>query len=372
MIDQPDLQNGPRPVRVALALPLSRPRVTWILLGAIVVVFVIETAAGGSTETEVLIRLGAKVTHRIASGEYWRLFTAMFLHIGLLHLAFNGYALVALGTELERLIGWTRFMAVYLAAGLLGSLASYAFSAGLSAGASGAIFGIIGALGAYFYLHRQQLGAWGQRRLANVLLLIVVNIILGLRPQSGIDNLAHLGGLFGGLGLGWAVAPRYAVNPLELRLTDRNRLARYWPAFATAALILVAGSFLATLHHRGSADYLLSEAQDAVDREAWDEAAAELEQLVAAHPAEATAAAYFYLGLARNHLDQHDLASEAYESALELAPDDSSTHWNLALTYSELGRVAEACLQFGAYLALAPQDYDVVRSQLNELGCPAP
>lgn len=372
MTDQPAPQAGPRPVRVSFALPLSRPRVTWILLGAIVVAFVIETAAGGSTDTGVLIRLGAKVPHRIASGEYWRLFTSMFLHVGLLHLAFNGYALVALGTELERLFGWRRFLAVYLFSGLFGSLASYAFSAGLSAGASGAIFGLIGALGAYFYLHRQQLGAWGQRRLANVLFLIGVNLLLGFRHQSGIDNLAHLGGLVAGLGLGWAVAPRYAVHPLGLQLRDRNRLARYWPALAVAAVMLAGGSWLATLRQRGSAGYLLARAQDAVEREAWGEAAAELEELVVAHPDDVTASIYFYLGLARNNLGQHELAAGAYESALALESEDSSTRWNLALTYRELGRYTEACHQFEAYLTLVPLDVDIVRRQLAELQCPAP
>jgi rhomboid protease GluP len=88
-----------QPRQVSLPVPLHRPIVTWVLLAIIGVVFVAETLAGGSQNTEVLVRLGAKVTPLIASGEYWRLFTAMFLHIGTMHLLFNSYALFIIGTE---------------------------------------------------------------------------------------------------------------------------------------------------------------------------------------------------------------------------------------------------------------------------------
>jgi len=83
------------------------------------------------------------------------LFTSMFLHVGILHLAFNGYALVIIGADVERLLGWGGFLVLYLLSGLFGSLASYAFNTGISAGASGAIFGLIGGLAAFFALHRQ-------------------------------------------------------------------------------------------------------------------------------------------------------------------------------------------------------------------------
>jgi len=238
-----------QPRRVSYALPLSKPIFTWVLLGLIVAVFGVETLAGGSTSTLVLVQMGAKVTPLIAAGQYWRLLTSMFLHIGLLHLFFNAYALIVIGMELERILGWERFLAVYLLSGLFGGLASYAFSLNLAAGASGAIFGLIGALGAFFLLHRQQLGAWGQRRLVNILVLIAINLFLGF-TQPGIDNLAHLGGLVSGLGLGWALAPRYELDPTQDRLVDRNHMGRYWPALALAVVLLVGGIGLATLAYR--------------------------------------------------------------------------------------------------------------------------
>jgi rhomboid protease GluP len=354
----------PQPRRASYALPLSKPVVTWILLGVIVVVFLVETAAGGSTETDVLVRLGAKVTPLIASGEYWRLLTSMFLHIGLVHLAFNGYALIVIGTELERLLGWGRFLTIYLLSGLFGSLASYALSSSLSAGASGAIFGVIGALAAFFLRHRQQLGRWGQRRLANIAFLLVINLFFGF-TRPGIDNLAHLGGLVSGFFLGWVLVPHYQLDPVELRLVDRNRLGRYWPALVLALVILVGGTVAVTVIRRDSPVSRLFAAQDAIEREAWEEAVVELEQVVTQDPT--LADAYFYLGLARNHLDQSRSAAYAYESALALEPDFSSAHWNLALTYLQLERHAEARGHFETYLELNPNEAEQVQPYLDEL-----
>jgi rhomboid protease GluP len=175
----------------------------------------------------------------------------MFLHIGIMHLLFNAYALIVIGIELERLFGPWRFLTLYLLAGLFGSLASYAFSTSLAAGASGAIFGLIGGLAAFFALHRERLGTWGRRRLGNIAFLIALNLFLGF-TQPGIDNLAHLGGLLSGIALGWAMAPRYELDPIRLQVVDRNQLGRYWPALGVAVVLLVSGIALATLYYRHS------------------------------------------------------------------------------------------------------------------------
>jgi rhomboid protease GluP len=359
-------QTQPGPSRASYALPLYRPVVTWILLVAIGLMFVAETVAGGSTQTEVLVRLGAKVTPLIAQGEYWRLFTAMFLHIGILHLAFNGYALLAIGTELERLFGSPRFVAIYLLSGLFGTAASYAFSYSIAAGASGAIFGLIGALAAFFTLHRERLGAWGRARLGNIAFLVAINLFLGF-TQPGIDNLAHLGGLVSGFGLGWALAPRYTMDPVRLRIVDRNRPSRYWPALLLATALLVASTALATLAHRTSPRMALFQGQQAAEQGDWEEAASKLERALAQDPAIGDVGVYFYLGLARNKLGQPQLAVAAYEQALAFEPDDTASHWNLALTYMELERYAAARQHFESYLALNPDAGSEVQPYLNEL-----
>jgi rhomboid protease GluP len=363
----PDEAANHQPQRTAYRLPLYRPIVTWVLLAIIVVVFLVETMLGGSTEVDVLIRMGAKFTPLIAAGEYWRLLTSMFLHIGVMHLAFNGYALFVIGTELERLLGPGRFLSIYLLSGLFGSLASYALSDSLAAGASGAIFGIIGALASFFLVHRERLGAWGSRRLANIGVIIVFNLIWGFSQPGRIDNYAHVGGLLAGLALGWALAPRYELDRVRVQVIDRNNLGRYWPALGLAVLLLLGGTALVTAVQRDSPRSHLYRGQLAIEREAWDEAAAELEQAIAQDPSLADPAIYFHLGLARNYLEQPQQAIPAYQAALELDPAHSASLWNLAMTYFDLERYAEARTLLETYAELTPAGPVEVKPYLDEL-----
>ena len=355
-----------QPRTVSYRLPLSRPIVTWILLAILVIVFAGETVAGGSTEIDVLVRMGAKVTPLIAAGEYWRLLTSMFLHIGLMHLAFNAYALIILGTELERLYGPGRLVAIYLFSGLFGSLASYAFSYNLAAGASGAIFGLIGALAAFFLVHRERLGTYGRTRLANIAFLIAVNLFFGF-TQTGIDNFAHIGGLLSGLALGWALVPKYQLDPIRYEIIDRNQLQRYWPALALAAALMVGGTALVTVFHRDSVQSHLFRGQQAVERDAWDEAVAEFEQAIDRDPDLADVSTYFYLGLAYNYLGELEKAAGAYESGLELEAHHSPTLWNLALTYLDLEQYARSRSLFETYRELNPAETLEVQPYLDEL-----
>ena len=229
-----------------LAIPLSSPFVTYVLLAVIVGVWLLMEAAGGSTQTSVLIQFGANSgRHILVEGETWRLFTSMFVHIGFAHLAFNAYALFVLGIEMERIYGPVRFTTIYLLSGLFGSLASFA-SRGpfvLSAGASGAIFGIIGMNLAYFYLHRQAFGQVGRQRIMSTLLIIVINLIFGF-TVPGIDNVAHIGGLIAGAILGYVMAPRYQVAEAysaNQHLEDTNTLAKRWWIPILTLIVLVAG-----------------------------------------------------------------------------------------------------------------------------------
>ena len=358
---------GQQTQQASFRLPLHRLMATWALLAAIVAVFLVETLLGGSTNSEVLLRMGAKYTPLIAAGEYWRLFTSMFLHIGVMHLAFNGYALFIIGTELERLFGTGRFLSVYLFSGLFGSLVSYALSDSLSAGASGAIFGIIGALAAFFLIHRERLGAWGMRRLGNIALVLVLNLAWGFSQPNRIDNRAHLGGLLAGLALGWALAPRYELDWVRGQVVDRNRLGRYWPALGLAALLLVGGTALSTTVYRDSPRSHLVLGQQAIEAEEWDKAAAELEQAIALDPELANASVYFHLGLAYNYLEQPQKAIAAYEVALQLDPNQAASHWNLAMTYLEVERYADARVSFEAYAELTPAGSVEVQPYIDEL-----
>jgi rhomboid protease GluP len=284
-----------------------------------------------------------------------------------LHLLFNGYALMAIGLQLERLIGTGRFVAIYFLSGLFGSLASFAFSHSLSAGASGAIFGLIGALAAFFALHRRSLGAWGRSRLMNIAFWVGVNLFWGFtRPD--IDNLGHIGGLVSGLALGWVLAPRYKLDPIRAQVVDQNRLAKYYPALLAAAVLLVGGTLAASLVQRDSPRSHLLRGQEAIAQEDWETVVSEFETVLEADPSLFEVATYFYLGLGYNYLERPNDALGPYEAALEIDPGHSPSLWNLALTHLELAQYGEARPLFETYLELNPAEVLEVQPYLDELG----
>jgi rhomboid protease GluP len=235
-------QTPPAPPPMRLRLPVSNPVLTWLLLGAIVTTWLIMELSGGSENPVVLVTFGANYGPAILDGEIWRLFTSMFLHIGLAHLFFNAYALFIFGMEMERLYGPDRYIITYVLAGLFGSFASFA-SRGInvfSAGASGAIFGVIGMNLAYFMLHRETFGKFGRQRVLNTLFIIGLNLVFGF-TVPGIDNLAHIGGLIAGFAIGYGLAPRYQVvdqYTLSPRVVDTVSLLNRWWVPALSIIIL--------------------------------------------------------------------------------------------------------------------------------------
>ncbi len=346
-----------------LPLPLGQPRATYVLLAVNTLVWLAMTVAGGSTNTDVLIRFGAKASVLIADGQVWRLLTSMFLHVGLMHLFFNSYALFIFGVEVERLYGGARFLAIYLLAGLWGSLISFAFGPNLSAGASGAIFGLLGTMVAFFRRHREVFGVWGRRRLISLIGIAGLNLVLGF-TVPGIDNLAHLGGLLSGVVLGWLLAPQYQVQVDEQghpRVADRISLRSRWWVVALTLVLLLAGTGGAMAVQRQSAPALILRGQYALD--AGDSAAAEslFRQAIARDPD--SAEAHFYLGVALSTQGQVAEAARAYEAALRLEPGLAEAHWNLALAYTALGRPADAIAEFEAFIALRPDSPEADRAR---------
>ena len=172
--------------------------VTWCLTGINVLLFVLETVAGGSTSTRVALLFGAQATPYLLAGQVWRLVTAMFLHFGVLHLGCNMISLYHLGPPLERVYGKGRYLAVYFGAGIIGNLTTWLLEMrsgeyAVSAGASGAIFGLFGAYLALALIP-------DMRRflsLRGIVITLVLNIAHGL-TYSGVNMAAHAGGLSGG------------------------------------------------------------------------------------------------------------------------------------------------------------------------------
>lgn len=252
-----DEQPEPPPQRVRFELPLNRVWLTWVLLALNILMFVVSLALsallGGIPGCGLGNMLGSLFTPCNASlqllgwkdnfliftqDEYWRLIAATFLHGSLLHIGFNGVALYILGPANEQIYGTPRFLAIYAVAGLAGSVASYAFSASPSVGASGAIFGLAGALSVFYYISRDLLGEVGRARLQNIVVLVGVNLFLGFTPGSNIDNFGHIGGLIGGAAAGWLLVPRYSVQRVSFSpMLVRGYLA--WGSAGVAALLLL-------------------------------------------------------------------------------------------------------------------------------------
>jgi rhomboid protease GluP len=185
--------------------------VTILLLIAIGAVFLLEWRSGGSTDGETLIRLGANYGPAVFEhGEWWRLLTSTFLHIGIFHLAVNSWALVQIGGLFERWIGSASLIAGWLLCGVAGSYASLLWRSGpenLSAGASGAIFGLLGALITFLLRRRHALLPSARSILSSLVMWAGINVFLGF-SVPGIDNAAHLGGLAAGLLLGLVLRER--------------------------------------------------------------------------------------------------------------------------------------------------------------------
>src|SRR5580658_6752356 len=191
-----------------------------VLVGANVMVFIAMVLASGPSfdfTRQVEVHFGANFGPNTLSGDWWRLVTYMFLHGDLMHIAFNMWCLWNLGALCESLYGRWTYAAVYLITGVAGGVASIAWNPGVwSVGASGAIFGLAGALIASFYLGEFSLPRVAiQGALRSVVVFAVFNLIFGALPGS-TDNAAHIGGLVTGLLLGALMAKLAPMreNPL--------------------------------------------------------------------------------------------------------------------------------------------------------------
>jgi rhomboid protease GluP len=175
---------------VPIQLPSFPAYVTFTLLGLTILVYLAQVASKQLLGTDLPVLYGVKYNPLIMQGQYWRLFTPIFLHGSLLHIAFNMYALYRFGPGLERFYGHVRFLVLYLVAGFAGNVVSFAMSQAASLGSSTAIFGLLGAEGVFLYQNRKVFGRQTQQALQQVILLAVVNLAIGLSP--GIDTVSRL------------------------------------------------------------------------------------------------------------------------------------------------------------------------------------
>ena len=191
----------------------------------------------GISLTDLLLMWGAKDNIAIAAGDqYYRFFTMMFLHGGLLHLLFNTIALTSFGSEIERIAGTQRFLGIYFIGGLLGGVASYVFTPNPAVGASGAIFALIGAEIIFIWQNRAVFGERTKQMLGSVGFTAIANIGIGFSVPN-IDNMAHIGGLIGGLLCGFCLMPLLMTIESEMGPV-RIRQGRTWGWYGVLAVAI--------------------------------------------------------------------------------------------------------------------------------------
>lgn len=176
----------------------SQSFVTLGILIVLLIVFLVEVFLGGSENVNVLMKMGAMNNYAVVAGhQWWRLFTAQFLHIGAMHLISNAIIIYYMGQYMEPIMGHVRFLVTYLLAGIGGNLFSLAFSAdrGISAGASTALFGLFGAMTAIGLrnLHNPVISFLGRQAFVLALINLALDIFV-----PGIDIWGHIGGLITG------------------------------------------------------------------------------------------------------------------------------------------------------------------------------
>lgn len=214
---------------------------TYTFLTIQIILFLLMTLFfGGSENTYTLILFGAKFNPLIVMGDWWRLITPMFLHIGWLHLAVNSVCVYYIGTHLEKIMGHWRFALIYLLSGVAGNVASFAFSDSVSAGASTSIFGLFATT---LMLAETFKGNAYYREIAKTFgILIVFNFITGFLSigDGNVDNTGHAGGLVGG----FLIATAISVPNAPVDLKTKRIIAGV--AYTIALLFFIAIGFKRT------------------------------------------------------------------------------------------------------------------------------
>lgn len=175
----------------------KKPIITYALIGICVLLFALMYILGrGSEDSLTLLFFGASLDSLVKDGQLYRLVTCIFLHIGIWHLVCNMYSLYVIGKEIENLYGKIKYLIIFFGSGICGSILSTAFTRNtISAGASGAIFGLLGSLLYFGYYYRAYLGNTIKK---TILPVIAINLLIGF-ISPGIDNAAHIGGLVAGI-----------------------------------------------------------------------------------------------------------------------------------------------------------------------------
>lgn len=324
----------------------GKPLFTYALLIINLLIFFYIEMNGGSTSIETLIQYGAKYNPAIImDGEWWRLISSIFIHIGFLHLAMNMLAIYYLGNAVEKIYGNSRFLIIYFISGLGGSLASFALTTNISAGASGAIFGLFGAF-LYFGLVHKRL--FFQTMGPSILFILAINLVLGLTVEQ-IDMAAHIGGLIAGF-----------LAASVVGLPKKKHVPSQMAAALLTTLLMLGVLFYGVSTNESNQVYKLMEIQEHLNRNDFQEAVeAATDAMMLEGEMESTILfqrSYAYIELGRFDEARNDLEeSITYNDALPEA------YYNLALLYEMDGETEKAQEAIEQALRMNPGNDDFQR-----------
>lgn len=330
----------------------GKPLFTYLFMIVQVIAFIWLEWKGGSTNTAVLIESGAKFNPLILEGEWWRFFTPIFLHIGLLHLLMNTLALFYLGTAVEKIYGKMRFLFIYILAGFSGTLLSFIFSPNVSAGASGAIFGCFGAL-LFFGLIYPKL--FFRTIGFNILIVLGINLVFGF-TVPGIDNAGHIGGLIGGfLATGILYFPKKRRPFIQLLF------------FVGAAAYILAGIAYGFNEPAKNEQSAVIMAQKYIQSEEFEKTIEVLADY--ADNSQGLPETYFLLSFAEIQLERMEEAKEHLHIAIDKNNRFHEAYYNLALVYFDETNLSEAKKYAAQAAELEPDvdDYQNLLEQIEQL-----
>lgn len=347
-----------RAFQLFLAQQTPRIYVTKIILLINAVIFAGMALTGASIfmpSIDDAIRWGACFGPLTLDKEFWRLFTSMFVHFGIIHFGFNMWFLWIFGSMAERLLGNVDFILLYVVSGLCGSVVGvWWHPEAVGAGASGALFGIVGGVITYLFFGKIAVpDVLKKRELRNLLLLVAFNLILGFTIKV-ISNAAHIGGLVMGGILGMLFR---RSAPAAYAFSKRTR-------YVTVCLIIVvlaAATFAARTRLGGPASRFFSSIE-LIRGDRFDEAIKELNAILEENP-EQTGVNY-YLGLALHAKERYREAIEAYLKALPEMEKDVTIHVYLGVAYIKVEQLDQAEASFRRALAIDP-DYGLAYANLG-------
>jgi membrane associated rhomboid family serine protease/Tfp pilus assembly protein PilF len=339
------------PYQPVMATPWARGEampmlVTQAIFGINVAVFIGMLLSGASFMSPSgasLLAWGANYGPYTLTGDWWRLLTSCFVHIGIIHIAFNMWCLWSLGGMAERLYGHVTFACVYLLCGISGSLGSVLWHRAptLSAGASGAIFGIAGAVIASLKLGEFASSEMAQGTMQSLMFFVGYNVIFGAISGS-TDNACHAGGLLAGVVLGALIA----------KVAPADRMMPRLGVFGLVAAVLFAGAF--ALQRSRAYPYYLMRASEQIGNGKVEAAIPYYEAALKLRP-ESAGAVHYELG--RAYWEKKDFAASERElqKALGTHPKDEGLLYELGEVQLEQHHFDDARQSFGQLLTMNPQ-----------------